>query len=161
MKIKLTQNKVTLIDDADYELIKQYKWCAGRTHQCWYAITQARNDDGKRTTLYMHRLIIGNNCKDLFIDHINGDGLDNRRSNLRICTNAENLHNRLPRREMYKGVYWCKRKKPWRARIRNNGRLIHLGYYDSKEKAANAYNKAARNYFGGFAFLNQIGIDLC
>ena len=157
MEIKLTKGKIAFVDDEDYDLLKHYRWFAFKDHRFWYARAWTRDIDGKRIILFMHRLILGNPCEGLLVDHINHDGLDNRKSNLRACTNAENLRNKLPRRELPKGFYFCddeKRKKPWRAKIRGDGKSLHLGYFSSKKEATEAYNKAAGSYFGEFACLN-------
>ena len=93
----------------------------------------------------------------MHVDHINGNPLDNRKSNLRICTNAENQRNRGVNKNNtsgYKGVCWAKQNKKWKARIKHNGKLIHLGYYKDKEEAARAYDKKAKELHGEYAYLN-------
>jgi AP2 domain-containing protein/HNH endonuclease len=108
----------------------------------------------------LHRLIM-NAPADKEVDHINGDTLDNRRCNLRICSHKENLRNqKLPKNSKsgYKGVTWYKRIKKWRSHIRLNKKQIHLGYFDDIKLAANAYNEAAIKYFGEFAKLNDLGV---
>ena len=93
----------------------------------------------------------------MMIDHINHNGLDNRRENLRICTNAENnRHRRKPKNNTsgYKGVCWDKSKKKWRARIEKDNKNIHIGYYNILEEAARAYDAKAKELFGKYAQLN-------
>jgi hypothetical protein len=95
--------------------------------------------------------------QDVFVDHINGNGLDNRKSNLRICTHQQNCENSRKRKKSfskYKGVYWSKNAKKWVAQITIDGKSKHLGYFELEEDAAAAYDKAAVKYFGEFACLN-------
>jgi len=91
------------------------------------------------------------------IDHINGNGLDDRRANMRTCTNQQNMRNLRKRRSgssIYKGVYYDKRRRTWYARICHNGKNIHLGTFATEIEAARAYDRAARRLFGEFARLN-------
>jgi hypothetical protein len=92
------------------------------------------------------------------VDHVNGDGLDNRRSNLRVCTHAENARNQSSRTRMstsrFRGVVWAKDRRKWRAMIGDNGRTVHLGNFTDEIEAAQAYDRAAREMYGAFARLN-------
>jgi len=147
--ISLTQGKVALVDDADFEWLNQWKWHACKGTRTYYAKRES-------PTILMHREILGLKFGDgIETDHRNGDGLDNRRENLRKCTNAENCHNRVHlcsrKSSIYKGVNWDKRKQKWQARTRYEGKSIFLGYYDSEIDAARAYDRAALKYFGEFA----------
>jgi len=93
----------------------------------------------------------------MMIDHINGNGLDDRRANMRTCTNQQNMRNLRKRRSgssIYKGVYYDKRRRTWYARICHNGKNIHLGTFATEIEAARAYDRAARRLFGEFARLN-------
>lgn len=93
------------------------------------------------------------------IDHVNGNGLDNRRVNLRFASRSENCSNCRPSRNNrsgYKGVHWHKGAKKWRSQIKTNGKRIHLGYFENKNDAARAYNEAAIRLHGSFARLNTI-----
>lgn len=114
----------------------------------------AENKNGRK----LHRLIM-NAPNGMAVDHINGNIADNRKSNLRICVNSENLRNRGAQRNNtsgYKGVSWCKQSNKWRSSICLNKKRIYLGLFTNKLDAANAYNQAAIKYFGEFAFLNKI-----
>lgn len=106
---------------------------------------------------YMHR-IINNTPEDLITDHVNGDGIDNRKKNLRSCTYAQNCQNRRKfwSKTGYRCVYWYAPKKTWQAQITVNKKTITLGFRHSKKEAAELYNKAAKKYFGDFAFQNKI-----
>lgn len=157
-EIPLTQGKVTLVDKEDYEFLSQWKWFARKNGINWYASRQSKKDDGSPKTINMHSIIL-NPPKGMEIDHINGDGLDNRRSNLRLCFKFQNQRNsklRLCSSSGYKGVSFSKDRKKWRADIRIHGKLKNLGFFLSKEEAAIAYNKAAIKEFGEFAKLNEV-----
>jgi len=159
-RIELTQNKYAVVDDDDFERINQYKWQADFSHGNWRARRSIQKINGKRVPLYMHQVIIS--CpKGFEIDHRNHNGLDNRKCNLRTCTQAENQHNRRIQQQrkttsQYKGVYWHKRDKIWGAMIRLNNKQIHLGNFLNETEAAKAYNRKAKELFGEFAYLNSL-----
>ena len=140
------QDKTILIDDEDYDRVSQHRWhvfCAGGP---WYARASI---DGTR--VYLHRWLM-DAPKDVHVDHRNGNGLDNCRENLRLCTHAENHHNRKPKNR-YKGVKW--RSGGWYAHIgTSEKRYLHLGVFPTAEEAAHAYDRAAQEHFGEFAYLN-------
>ena len=154
---KKAAGRVALVDDGDYPLVSQHKWYVreekrrGRSRGP-YAITNVTRD-GERTTLFMHNLIMGRT----WIDHANGNGLDNQRSNLRSATNIQNMRNRLPNinhSSQYKGVYWQTGRRVWVARIGYGGQRHDLGCFGDEEEAAKAYDAAAQAAFGEFARLN-------
>jgi len=157
-KIPLTRGKYTLVDDADFERLNQWKWYAKKDGNTIYAARMSSRVGGKQSLILMHREILGLEPGDKRQgDHRNHNGLDNWRDNLRICTNPQNQHNRSPHRNgtsVFKGVYWCKERRRWRTQIRFNGHLIHLGYFDSEIDAANLYDKTAKEYFKEYAFTN-------
>lgn len=158
-QIPLTQNQYAPVDDADYGWLNRYKWCAIKNGYTFYAVRAIRIN-GKRTTLRMHRLILGlipGDGKET--DHIDQNGLNNQRSNLRICSRSENNQNQQAIRgstSQYKGISRSKSDKKWRARLYLNGQQKHLGYFPSETDAAVAYNRAAKKAFGEFARLNKI-----
>ena len=155
-EIQLTQNRVALVDAEDFDIVNPYSWhvCNIRNSNLRYAGCMVRNGD-KQVTFLMHRMIL-NTPKGTEVDHINGDGLDNRRANLRVCKHSENLCNQklVSHSSQFKGVYWNKEKLRWRVRIKINRKEKHLGYYDSEEEAGRAYDIAARINFGEFARTN-------
>ena len=157
-RIKLTQNQYTLVDDEDFDELNKHKWYA-RYNSCMDSFYASRNDrkvNGKRFTVQMHRVIL-NTPKGMQTDHANHDSLDNRKVNLRICTRSQNQHNRVQHKNMtskYKGVYWNKKYEKWRARIRINGKQIHIGYFKTEIDAGKAYDKVAMKYFGEFVCTN-------
>jgi hypothetical protein len=159
-RIPLTRGKFALVDDDDYEDLSRFKWCTLVDDGRAYACRQERQKDGRQKKVFMHRQIAGIG-QSHEVDHVNGDGLDNRRSNLRPCTHAENMRNRTRHhnnKSGYKGVSRVSRKHvvKWRASIGLNGKHIHLGYFATKVAAAKAYNTAALKYFGHFAQLNIV-----
>ncbi len=151
-RIKLTWGKWAIVDAADYERLRSYKWLAVEMGRCWYGRTLKR--DGR--PLAMHRLIM-DAPKGLMVDHIDHNGLNNRKSNLRLCTRKQNRRNRRPNlggSSKYKGVCWCKSSKKFRAAISHNKKRIYLGYFHDEVEAAKAYDEKARELFGEFAYLN-------
>ena len=147
-----------MLDAEDFERVLSFgPW----QYQKGYAVNCKRiglRVLNKRKTTPMHRFIL-NAPHDLEVDHINGDPLDNRKSNLRLCTRSQNSRNtKTPKTNTsgYKGVSWNKYHKKWSVRIRNGAKYEHGGYYDDKEMAAIRYNELAINYYGEFARLNII-----
>lgn len=159
-EIKLSQGKVALVDDGDFELVSKYKWCAQKAkNENYYAKT---NEPcmGKQKPIMMHRIIMNANKGD-YVDHINHNGLDNRRCNLRICSQTENMRNKKLHSNNtsgYKGVYWGVKEKKWVAQIKNDQKVIWLGSFKNIIDAASAYNQAAIKYHGEFAKLNDLTI---
>ncbi len=162
-----SENLFAKIDPEDFEDLSRYNW---RSHRSWtsgpYAIRNTLVEEGgKRRQESMHRRILGLG-KGIFADHINGDGLDNRRVNLRAATNGQNQMNRIGRRvkvSKFKGVAWHELAGKWRVSIQYEGKYIWLGLFakrmvdgidEGEIEAARAYDEAARRYFGSFARLN-------
>ena len=152
MQISITRRDgtqhVIQYDDEDHALLSRYRWRVRPTHTpgLFYAITHTTTD-GRRTTVHMHTLLSGRGC-----DHINHDGLDNRRSNLRSATLSQQGGNRQPgtHSSKFKGVHWYKKSGRWRAKIQSR----HLGTFDSELDAARAYDAAALHLWGAYALLN-------
>lgn len=139
--IKLTRDRVAIVDDELFEDINKYLWCFNGLYA------------SRGNNIYMHRVIMSA-PKGVLVDHINGNGLDNRRENLRLCTHAQNLQNQKRKKNNtsgIKGVSWCSKSRKWDARIRLNMKQFYLGKFSSKEDAANAYAQAALKYHGEFA----------
>jgi hypothetical protein len=153
-EIPLTRGQVALVDAEDYERLNAFKWCATRNRVTakWYAIRGVLVA-GKSTTIKMHREILLAPTTAQ-IDHQNGNGLDNRRENLRIATNAQNLFNRGPQRNNssgFKGVCFHKQAQKWKAEIAFRGQRKHLGLFTTPEDAHAAYIAAATQLHGEFA----------
>jgi len=159
--LPLSQNKFAIVDADDYERLSKYKWCVSKTPHTNYAMrrTKGKRINGKRVkrkTIMMHRFIM-NAPRGLVVDHINHNGLDNRKQNLRLCTRAENSRNRRPfniKGSRYKGFSWDKERKVFIACIYCNGKNYYLGRFKSEIAAAKAYDKKAKQLFGEFAYLN-------
>ena len=157
-RISLTQGKYALVDAADIEFLSQWKWYV--SNEGYAKRTSYVRGLGKKVqkVVLMHRALM-NPPSDQEVDHINGNPLDNRRSNIRFCTCSENLRNRgiqKNNKSGLKGVSWDKRRENWRAYISVNKKYISLGCFKDKVKAALAYNEAAVKYHGAFARLNKI-----
>jgi len=154
-RIPLTRGLFAIVDAEDYPRLSQYTWFTEGTGQNCYAV---RKENGK--SIKMHRWIM-DAPDNLVVDHIDHNGLNNRKENLRICTFAENCRNLRSSRcktSKYKGVHWNKRCKKWAAQISCDNKTYHLGYFTDELSAANAYDNAAQKYHGEFASLNLINI---
>jgi hypothetical protein len=153
-EIPLSRGMVALVDDEDFGRVSAFKWCAKEGRHTFYGIRNTRRNDGGRTMQPLHRFILGLTDPKRQTDHINGNGLDNRRANLRDCTVAQNMANRGPASHNtsgIKGVYWFPQGKRWSAQIKANGVSKFLGYFHTKAEAAEVYAKAARELHGEFA----------
>ena len=145
-QIELTQGKFALVDDKDFDELNKRKWCANKRGNTYYAVTDAGG-----YLLQMHRHILGLTKGDgKSTDHRNGNGFDNRRSNLRVISHMENMHNRkLSARNTsgHAGVYWSKETKKWLTQITINYKTIHLGYFDTILDAVKAREKGEAKYW--------------
>jgi hypothetical protein len=159
-EIPLTQGKVALVDDDDYDRLmaigKWYFGCGG------YAVRSVgyKKPNGRWSCkiIYMHCIIM-NTPSGMDTDHSDTDKLNNQKYNLRICTRSQNKMNiriTLANSSGYKGVCWFKRGQKWKAQIMVNGKNIHLGYFTCPIEAAKVYNEAAIKYHGEFARLNDV-----
>ena len=167
---KRGEGKYVLVDDEDYDKVMD-----GRTWNLdgdGYARRhKLLKDDPKRGAELMHRFIVGeeNIPKGKQVDHNNGNRLDNRRDNLRICTCAQNSHNsskpkmknNSDRRSQFKGVRECAKKGRYQSRIRCDNKSYHIGVYDYEVDAAIAYNRTALSLFGDFASINTVPVPSC
>lgn len=161
MKIIFFNNNIeVLIDDEDYNLISQYSWYLHKNKSGnKYARTCHKTINYKSYHIYMHHMILGKR-QGFEEDHINGNGLDNRRQNLRFVTRSQNNMNRIKRRgtSNYKGVFWSTQADKWQSRIRKDNRLYHIGFFLSETDAAIAYDNKAKELFGEYAVLNMGGV---
>lgn len=157
-QIPLTQGHYAIVDDEDFEELNRHKWYAQKGKAGKMYAARNTKIEKRRTLILMHRQILRAKLGQQ-VDHINHDGRDNRKSNIRICTNTENNQNRKPQKgfsSVYKGVYCYKERGNWRSRIRVEGKIVDLGSFKHEIDAANAYDEAAREYFGEFACLNLL-----
>ena len=160
-KIKLTQGKYALVDNEDFEYLNQWKWCFHKTPKDTqgYAIRSGYcRKTGKRSRIAIHRVIVKAKLGEI-CDHRNGNGLDNRRKNLRTCTLEQSARNKKASRRKklnaIKGVTIIKNNSGipsyWIARITHNKKRIYLGTFKTKRAAEKAYKQAALKFHGEFA----------
>lgn len=156
--VPLTKGCYSRIDAIDVEVVGQYNWTVTKHKKHFSAYASLKKDNGRYTCVLMHRMILGLKDPAVVVDHKNGDSLDNRRQNLRVCNQTQNMWNQRkqtrPTSSKYKGVYYYKRDGVWVANIKANQKLYYLGRYKTEEKAAKAYDTKAVELFGEFACLN-------
>lgn len=159
--IPLTQGVIALVDTDMVPTLAQHNWYALHRKSVWYAVRNVAKPAGGQTLLLMHRVIMSP-PDDMMIDHrvhhdLDVRTIDNRRNNLRTCTNAQNQRNRRPQAgfsSRFKGVHWDQQRGKWCARIKVNGKKKHLDRFVDEIAAARAYDAAAREHFGAFALVN-------
>lgn len=157
-RIPLSQGLFAIVDDEDYAAASQFKWSVSRKPHSDYAVRAVRKPDGRKTTQYLHAFLTGNTLTD----HADGNGLNNRRSNLRAATSLQNQGNTRKARgasSRYKGVCFRARRGKWQATCAYRDESGHLrqaslGYFEHEDDAARAYDVAARDRWGEFAALN-------
>jgi len=156
--IELREGIVTWISPEDIELVRNYHWFLNRKRNGVYAAAKVKVE-GIWRTVYLHRLIM-NAPRGMEVDHIDQNGLNNVRSNLRLATHRQNRRNSTPQNKpgktsRFKGVSWHKQYAKWRAQIKNDqSETVYLGSSDSEEEAARMYDSAAIERYGEFAKLN-------
>ncbi len=172
-EIQLTHGHVALVDDEDFEVVNQFIWYPRKGVSTIYA---RANDyeNKKQRRVDMHRLVM-NAQPGQVVDHINCNGLDNRKENLRICTHTQNQWNQnkqitwegKPCSSKYRGVSWKKQNKKWSAVISYNGKQFWIGVFNKEDDAALAYNKKAKELYGEYAQFNTVEgeevklLDIC
>lgn len=156
--IPLNHGYFAKVDDDDFEWLSKWRWYAVKGGKTVYAARGIVKDDGKSSVMQMHRQILGVTDPKIQVDHRFGDGLDNTRENIRLCTRSQNLMNRggFVGSSQYKGVTWNKKRKLWLAGITINKKLKIIGGFLVEEDAARAYNYAAKVNFGDFAKYNNV-----
>ncbi len=158
--IELTQGYYTIIDESDFELVSRYSWrvlIQKRRNGSIKDLYARSRINGK--IILMHRFILGLTDPKILVDHINHDGLNNCRENLRLCTSQQNCRNRQKQPGLsskFKGVYWDRNRNKWRSSIRVDSKYINLGRFENELDAAITYNKKAVELFGEFAKLNNL-----
>ena len=178
--INLNKGYRAIVDDEDYERLLTfegvYRYKKNKTRRWFiiecddgqlYAVGNCRAEKDRWTRERMHRVILHVKDPALRVDHINGNGLDNQKHNLRIATNQQNAWNmKKPvhrsgklMSSLYKGVSWNRQVKKWQAHIRANGKSKYLGLFVHEQEAAKAYNDAASQKFGNFARINNVNKD--
>lgn len=157
MELRLTKG-VVQIDDDDFKNVSEYGWFLkyDKKMDCYYCQTNSKSVNGNRYTIAMHRFIMGLEKGDKrVVDHINHDTLDNRKSNLRVCTQSQNCMNRILKRSPTYGLVGVRfveknKNKPWRAVLKIKQKAVVVGSYTTKEEAHEAYQKASSQLFGEF-----------
>lgn len=155
-QIPLTQGCFTTVDDDDFEILSAFKWCVEIGGSTLYAV-RGTYINGKKQLQFMHRVILGITDSRIHVDHIDHNGLNNTRSNIRPCTHLTNSQNMLSKKNSssaFVGVSWCNRTRRWVAQIRYDGKNHGLGHYNSEYDAALVRDLAAKEHFGEFAYLN-------
>ncbi|MDE5122944.1 MAG: AP2 domain-containing protein [Trichodesmium sp. St19_bin1] len=149
-EILITRGQIVIVDEQDYEELSKYKWYLIDG----FAARTIKKDD-KRTTIYMHRVIM-DAPMGVSVYHINHNKLDNQRKNLRLVKGSARMHRRpsVKHSSKYRGVYWCKDKRKWIAEIKVYKKQIRLGRFEVEKDAAIAYDEAARKYYGSLARTN-------
>jgi hypothetical protein len=158
-EILLTQGKVALVDDEDFDYLNQWKWTASKHSHTIYAIRdvwQKGQNKGKR--IYMHREIL-ETPQDLEVDHKDNNGLNCQRNNIRNCTHCQNQHNQKTSKNNktgFKGICFNKHARKYMVQLALNGKTIYGGIYANIKEAAIAYNRLAETNHGEFAKLNNL-----
>jgi phage-related protein len=157
--IPLTKNRFAMVDDDDFDKLSKHKWCVNCCG--WgskYLYAQRGKTSGGKIKFLMHRVIM-NAKKGQEIDHIDGNGLNNQKSNLRFVTRTQNQMNRIVQQvnnhSGFKGVCWDNKRGKWLAQIRVKTKTKFLGHFTNAEDAGKAYDDSAKIYFGEFARLNK------
>lgn len=156
-EITLTKGKTAIVDDEDFDLLSTWSWTARPSLNTSYGYRKVYVNK-KYQTVHMHRFILGT---EKMVDHIDHNGLNNQKTNLRICTHSQNMCNARKRKNSssrYKGVYWNAEKKKWHVRASFDGKKYNVGYYHNEIEAALAYNCTASFAQREFAYLNKIEI---
>jgi hypothetical protein len=149
--VPLTQGYEAVIDADDVALVEGWNWCACVVGRMVYAV-RTNNSDPRRRLIHLHRAVMGN-PEGLVVDHIDCDGLNNRRGNLRLATTAQNQHNSRAHKDNssgFKGVYWCNSNQKWGASIQVNRKRRYLGSFVTPEEAHAAYCAASSKMHGEF-----------
>lgn len=155
--IPLTQGYSAVVDDEDYDRLSQQSWHAAVTSTNVYAVRNRTIRRGIRRQFSLHQAVLSTCGAGMTVDHINRDGLNCRRSNLRCATRRQQILNTRPRSQSgFKGAWLRKRSgsRPWKSEIIYMDRRFFLGSFATAEEAARAYDVKARELFGEFAFLN-------
>jgi hypothetical protein len=158
--IQLTKGFSCIVDDEDFEALSLRSWCALVLKGVTYA-KRGTGDGPTARVILMHRQILGITDRSMLVDHIDGNGLDNRRANLRVATKSQNAQNQRAKAagtsSRFKGVYWWTLRGKWCAGAKLNGKHHSFGSFEIEEDAARAYDEGARTLFGEFAHTNFQG----
>lgn len=157
--VLINSDKLAKVDDKDYERLIKWNWSIVKHGNVHYVVRAEKIGYKKQKHIYLHREVLNISDSKTIVDHKDHDGLNCQRNNLRTCTIAQNAWNQRKRSGVtskHKGVSWCRRAKKWRAYIGVNKKVIHLGWHNTENEAAIAYNKVVVTHYGEFAILNKI-----
>lgn len=163
VQIPLTGDVFAIIDECDYEKVVAHAWKPLKTRIGKFYVMRMKRENGRSETVYLHRFLMGlEKGNKTCVDHVDGNGLNNSRSNIRLCNPSQNGANRKttrirPKSSSYRGVYVSGDR--WKAEIIVDYSKKYLGIYEDERIAAIAYNEAARRYFGPFAFQNDVFVE--
>lgn len=161
-QIILTQGKFALVDDDDFERLSQFKWWAHKQPNTFYAGRMITLENGKRISFMMHHAVFGKAPLGMEVDHIDGNGLNNQKSNLRFVTRRQNMQNavnhRVKRTSRYPGVSFDVRRRKWKAYIKINGVHKDIGRFDSENEAFMAYRHEVEAI--GQAVIEKMGVAI-
>ena len=150
--IALTQGKFAEVDDEDFDYLNQWKWYATNRKTTWYAARKPKD-----RVFYMHREVLSLSDSKKQVDHVDSNGLNNQKINLRGCNQTQNNGNNRKRSDNksgFKGVHHHSVYNSWIAQIRFLGKKTHIGSFQNKKEAVLAYNERAKEIFGEFARIN-------
>lgn len=158
MEIYAHDGTIIMVDKSDYDFINQFKWWSQKDKRInrtsvYTQVTTGKNENRKYVRFLLHHLLLGKPPEGMVVDHINGNPLDNRRNNLRICSSSQNNMNRkisIRNKSGYKGVSWSQSTNKWKAKITVNKKCLTIGYFENKIEAKKAYDEAGKKYFGEF-----------
>lgn len=163
MKLLLTKGHFAIVDADLFDYLSQWKWMVKKSRNLFYGGRKVRVENGFTKTMMLHRQIMGLALDDKRrVDHIDGNGLNCTKANMRVCSQGENARNRHVSLGSckYKGVHWDKDAGKFRSVIMKEGKRFHIGRFDCEHEAAARYNEAAKELHGEFAALNQISFEL-
>ena len=160
--LKLTKGKTAIVDDEDYYWVSQWNWCAVELSGIWYAKRSKKKGvlrNCESYEIYLHRVVTRTIDKELVVDHLDSDGLNNQKSNLRVCTLAENNSHTSSHRDSsskFLGVSYDAARNKWKVSLRCKGRTVLNKRFNTETEAALAYNDAARRYLGNNVNFNKV-----
>ena len=158
--LPLTKDKFALVDDDDYYWLSQWNWFAVEIKNTWYARRSKKKGvlrSNEKYEIYLHRIVMRCSDIDFVIDHLDKNGLNNQKENLRMCTKSENNKHTSSHKNsssQYLGVSYDKNRNKWSANLMNNGKRILFKRYNTEIEAAKAYDITAKTQFGVYANLN-------
>lgn len=159
IKSKTYGDHFVMVDDEDYERVRQFEWVLKKGSTCLYVESRTTKIRGDLRKIHLHRFILSLNDSDPEVDHIDRNPLNNQKNNLRLCSRNQNQFNRGPSKRNktgFKGVALHRKMKKYRVTIQFYGKIIIGGFFENQLEAAQRYNELARQYHGEFAYQNPV-----